>query len=104
MLLIADAPCHGEQYHIYKDNFPRGDEQFEVNDTLQKLVDNNLRLLFVQAGDVKVTEQMVSMWKKEYDTRGKKKDLVMRIVPVGESTSEFYVALRAAIMRAVEGR
>jgi hypothetical protein len=39
--LIADAPCHGREFHCYKDSYPEGSPGIDIKNELKKLISNH---------------------------------------------------------------
>ena len=49
-MLIADAPCHGVQYHemtggVDFDYYPDGDPEDKIDEIIQKYAEKNINLL-----------------------------------------------------------
>ena len=74
-MLIADAPCHGVQYHGLKDlsldNHPNGDPNYKIDNIVQKYAERNINLLCLNL--TKYTEILYNNFKKYYQ-KGKRKN------------------------------
>ena len=46
MIHIADAPCHGTQYHSYRDNYPDGDPDISHESMMEEIVRLDIQYWF----------------------------------------------------------
>ena len=69
-ILIADAPCHGEQYHGIKkfDSFPKGDK-YKIDQLVQQFAEKNIHLMCLN-----ITELTVKLYNNfvDYYQKGRK--------------------------------
>jgi len=69
LILIADAPCHGNMYHPFSDNYPQGDPNGLIPEVLLTLLANkNINIFFARINDQ--TDKMTTLWKnhlREYN-------------------------------------
>ena len=77
-ILIADAPCHGEQYHGVTnfDSFPNGDARYKIDEIIKKYAAKEINLLCLNIVDK--TKKLYENFEKYYN-RGKKKDSLANI-------------------------
>ena len=74
-MLIADAPCHGVQYHELEnasfDNYPEGDPKYKIDVIIQRFAERNINLLCLN-----LTEYTVKLYNnfKKYYQKGKNKN------------------------------
>ena len=70
-ILIADAPCHGEQYHGVKkfDSHPKGD--FKIDQLIKQFAEKNIYLMCLN-----ITELTVKLYNNfvDYYQKGRKND------------------------------
>ena len=52
-ILIADVPCHGEQYHGITgfDSYPKGDDKYKIDEIIQKIASQNINLMCLNIKD-----------------------------------------------------
>ena len=52
-ILIADVPCHGEQYHGITDfdSYPKGDDKYKIDEIIQKIASQNINLMCLNIRD-----------------------------------------------------
>ena len=81
-ILIADAPCHGEQYHGIKkfDSMPKGDPKYKIDQLVQKFAEKNINLMCLN-----ITELTVKLYNNfvDYYQKGRK----------NENSSSIYVGI-----------
>ena len=74
-MLIADAPCHGVQYHGLKnpslDSYPNGDPNYKIDKIVQKYAERNINLLCLNLTED--TKILYNNFKKYYQ-KGKNKN------------------------------
>ena len=67
-LLIADAPCHGEQYHEIKkfDSYPKGDPKYKVDEIIKNFAEKNINIMCLNITDktVKLYNNFVDYYQK----------------------------------------
>ena len=67
-MLIADAPCHGIQFHELKDasfdDYPKGDPNYKIDKIIQKYAERNINLLCLNLTDY--TVKLYNNFKKYY--------------------------------------
>ena len=70
-MLIADAPCHGVQYHGMPDldSHPDGDPKYKIDEIVQKFAEKNINLLCLNLKPT--TKQLYDNFKKYFE-KGKK--------------------------------
>ena len=68
VMLIADAPCHGVQYHEIEnfDSLPKGDPKYKMDEIIKKYAENDINLLClnITAMTVKLYNNFVDYYKK----------------------------------------
>ena len=68
VMLIADAPCHGVQYHEVEnfDSLPKGDPKYKIDEIIKKYAENDINLLClnITAMTVKLYNNFVDYYKK----------------------------------------
>ena len=68
VMLIADAPCHGVQYHEIPnfDSLPKGDPKYKIDEIIKKYAENDINLLClnITAMTVKLYNNFVDYYKK----------------------------------------
>ena len=68
VILIADAPCHGEQYHEIKnfDSFPQGDPKYKIDEIVKNYAEKDINLLClnITAMTVNLYNNFVDYYKK----------------------------------------
>ena len=68
VMLVADAPCHGFQYHEIEnfDSLPNGDPQYKMDEIIKKYAENDINLLClnITALTVKLYNNFVDYYKK----------------------------------------
>ena len=68
VMLVADAPCHGFQYHEIEnfDSLPNGDPQYKMDEIIKKYAENDINLLCLNiiALTVKLYNNFVDYYKK----------------------------------------
>lgn len=68
VMLIADAPCHGIQYHEIEnfDSLPKGDPKYKIDEIIKKYAENDINLLClnITALTVKLYNNFVDYYKK----------------------------------------
>ena len=68
VILIADAPCHGEQYHEIKnfDTYPKGDPKYKIDEIIKNYAEKDINLLClnITAMTVKLYNNFVDYYKK----------------------------------------
>ena len=81
-ILIADAPCHGEQYHGIKkfDSMPKGDPKYKIDQLVQQFAEKNINLMCLN-----ITELTVKLYNNfvDYYQKGRK----------NENSSSIYVGI-----------
>ena len=77
-ILIADAPCHGIQYHGITnfDSFPNGDPRYKIDEIIKKYAAKEINLLCLNIVDK--TKKLYENFEKYYN-RGKKNDSLANI-------------------------
>ena len=77
-ILIADAPCHGIQYHGITnfDSFPNGDPRYKIDEIIKKYATKEINLLCLNIVDK--TKKLYENFEKYYN-RGKKNDSLANI-------------------------
>ena len=77
-LLIADAPCHGIQYHEIAnfDSFEKGDSNYKIDEVVKKYAAKNINLVCLNIAEK--TKTLYENFKKYYN-RGKKPDSLANI-------------------------
>ena len=77
-ILIADAPCHGIQYHELAnfDSFEKGDSKHKIDEVVKKYAAKNINLLCLNI--VEKTRKLYENFIKYYN-RGKKADSLANI-------------------------
>ena len=72
-ILIADAPCHGEQYHGVKkfDSKPKGDPKYKIDQLVKTFAEKNIYLMCLN-----ITELTVKLYNNfvDYYQKGRKND------------------------------
>ena len=55
-ILLADAPCHGEQYHQIKkfDSHPKGDPKYKIDKLVQNFAEKNINLMCLNITEINV--------------------------------------------------
>jgi hypothetical protein len=81
-MLIADAPCHGVQYHGITgiedfDSFPQGDPVLKIDEVVKKFAENNINLLCLNLKDN--TRKLYNNFKIYYE-KGKKSNSNCEII------------------------
>ena len=62
MIHITDAPCHGNQYHSFRDNFPNGDPNNITHENMMKqIVELDVQYWFGYV-EKKYTDQMIAIF------------------------------------------
>ena len=68
VMLLADAPCHGVQYHEVEnfDSLPKGDSKYKIDEIIKKYAENDINLLClnITAMTVKLYNNFVDYYKK----------------------------------------
>ena len=68
VMLLADAPCHGVQYHEIEnfDSLPKGDPKYKIDEIIKKYAENDINLLClnITAMTVKLYNNFVDYYKK----------------------------------------
>ena len=68
VMLLADAPCHGVQYHEVEkfDSLPKGDPKYKIDEIIKKYAENDINLLClnITAMTVKLYNNFVDYYKK----------------------------------------
>ena len=65
---IADAPCHGQEYHSCHDSYPNGDPSgVKPEELLKQLRDKRTHYFFIEI--TPHTQQMTSMFKSIFNTQ-----------------------------------
>ena len=81
-ILIADAPCHGEQYHGVKkfDSHPKGDPKYKIDQLVKQFAEKNIYLMCLN-----ITELTVKLYNNfvDYYKKGRK----------NEKSSSIYVGI-----------
>ena len=81
-ILIADAPCHGEQYHGVKkfDSKPKGDPKYKIDQLVKQFAEKNIYLMCLN-----ITELTVKLYNNfvDYYQKGRK----------DEKSSSIYVGI-----------
>jgi len=63
LILIADAPCHGDMYHQEDDDYPKGDPNGLIPEILlSQAAEKNIHLFFARIKPM--TDKMIALWKK----------------------------------------
>ena len=77
-ILIADAPCHGIQYHGISnfDSFPNGDPRYKIDEIIKKYAAKEINLLCLNIFDK--TKKLYENFEKYYN-KGKKNDSLAHI-------------------------
>ena len=67
-ILIADAPCHGVQYHGYpnEDKHPEGDPNYKIDEVVKNYATKNINLLCLNLNDL--TKNLYNNFKKYYES------------------------------------
>ena len=67
-ILIADAPCHGVQYHGYpnEDKHPEGDPNYKIDEVVKNYATKNINLLCLNLNDLK--KNLYNNFKKYYES------------------------------------
>ena len=72
-ILLADAPCHGEQYHGIKkfDSMPKGDPKYKIDQLVQQFAEKNINLMCLN-----ITELTVKLYNNfvDYYQKGRKNE------------------------------
>ena len=72
-ILLADAPCHGEQYHEIKkfDSHPKGDPKYKIDQLVKKYAEKDINLLCLN-----ITEMTVKLYNNfvDYYQKGRKNE------------------------------
>ena len=70
-ILLADAPCHGEQYHGIKkfDSYPKGDPKYKIDNLIQKFAEKNINLICLN-----ITKMTIQLYNNfvDYYQKGRK--------------------------------
>ena len=73
VMLIADAPCHGFQYHQMKnfDSLPKGDPKYKIDEIIKKFAENDINLLCLN-----ITEMTAKLYNNfvDYYKKGRKNE------------------------------
>jgi hypothetical protein len=70
VFILADAPCHGTQYHGTSDNHPRGDPKGSVpEEQIFGLAAEGVRFFFVNINHSE-TDKMLSIWNHHLTSKG----------------------------------
>jgi len=63
MILITDAPCHGDMYHTVSDDYPKGDPNGLIPEVLlTEAVNKNIEVFFARINHS--TDKMTTLWQK----------------------------------------
>ena len=86
-LLIADAPCHGIQYHEISnfDSHQNGDPRYKIDEIIKTYASKNINLLCLNIDEK--TRKLYENFKKYYN-RGKKSDSTANIEVADFSQTE----------------
>jgi len=89
---IADAPCHGKQYHDSMDNHSNGDPEGRIpEDLLRKMCNQSIDFYFCRINNR--TNKMTSIFQRVYIDSNKP----FVIVDIGSDTSKFLPTVVASI-------
>ena len=70
-ILLADAPCHGEQYHGIKkfDSYPKGDPKYKIDNLIKNFAEKNINLMCLN-----ITKMTVKLYNNfvDYYQKGRK--------------------------------
>ena len=70
-ILLADAPCHGEQYHGIKnfDSLPKGDPKYKIDNLIQNFAEKNINLMCLN-----ITKMTIQLYNNfvDYYQKGRK--------------------------------
>ena len=97
-ILLADAPCHGEQYHEIKkfDSKPKGDPKYKIDQLVQKFAELNINLMCLN-----ITEMTVKLYNNfvDYYKKGRKDNnsssIFVGVLEDGKKETEYLVDLIA---------
>uniref|UniRef100_A0A914PV31 Alpha-type protein kinase domain-containing protein n=1 Tax=Panagrolaimus davidi TaxID=227884 RepID=A0A914PV31_9BILA len=89
---IADAPCHGKQYHNLDDNFPKGDPNGNNEvDLFKRICDKNIDYYFGKINST--TNKMIDIFSQAYG----KQIIDFNITDVMEITSAVFTAVSNSV-------
>ena len=73
VMLIADAPCHGFQYHQMEnfDSLPKGDPKYKIDEIIKKFAENDINLLCLNI--TKMTAKLYNNF-VDYYKKGRKNE------------------------------
>jgi len=93
VILVADAPCHGEVFHDEDDQYPSGDPNgLEPEVLLSEMVELGINLFFSEI--CKKTKKMVGIWKRHFEKN--KKGVEMKTFEITKS-EDFLPSIADAI-------
>ena len=79
MVHIADAPCHGTQYHSLNDDYPNGDPAGITHDQMmQKVADFNIQYCFGYI-ESDLTDKMIQIFNESLKKASDKRLLIKDI-------------------------
>lgn len=95
-ILLADAPCHGEQYHEIKkfDSKPKGDPKYKIDQLVQKFAEKNIHLMCLN-----ITQMTVKLYNNfvDYYQKGRKdknsSSIFVGILEEGKKETEYLIDL-----------
>eukprot|EP01114_Cavostelium_apophysatum_P005747 TRINITY_DN16918_c0_g1_i1.p1 TRINITY_DN16918_c0_g1~~TRINITY_DN16918_c0_g1_i1.p1 ORF type:complete len:428 (-),score=111.64 TRINITY_DN16918_c0_g1_i1:78-1361(-) len=88
LIHIADAPCHGRQYHSMGDDYPSGDPEGKVPENLlRKFCDRSVDFYFCKINNS--TDQMIAIFKRVYEDANR----AFTVRDIGSNINEFLPAV-----------
>jgi len=69
-VVVADAPCHGPQFHSVSDSFPDGGKSGLPHKWLTRMAEDDTQLIFVRINGS--TDKMIEEFRKLYDSPDRK--------------------------------
>ncbi|PRP80235.1 hypothetical protein PROFUN_12174 [Planoprotostelium fungivorum] len=93
---IADAPCHGRQYHNFKDDYPEGDPTgLSLETLLGKVCDKRIDLYFGKINNR--TDKMTNIFREELRKRNKP----FTILNLSDPAKEFLPEVIASVSKSM---
>ncbi len=98
---ITDAPCHGRKFHDYRDNFPDGDPNYDIEEIVASLAKNRINYHFL-ALDPSCTDKMTDIFADVYRrTASSVRFSVIRDIPKDQQGNPDAAALLPTVIESI---